>query len=150
VAGFDIFVFWRPPRYRRLSCLASDFVVLVLSEAVLSETVLVLDGCLTCDDADRRSKRFAGTCGPIGRIDILDYDKYEYRPPQRTEYDYEKKYEQCGAPKPPIRCIFSMHDAGWTVERIAPIGDDGIEPYWYPVALETISRGNYRNPTIKK
>jgi hypothetical protein len=29
-------------------CLLSDFVVLVLSEAVLSETVLVLDGCLNC------------------------------------------------------------------------------------------------------
>jgi hypothetical protein len=28
-----------------LSCLASDFVVLVLSEAVLSATVLVLVGC---------------------------------------------------------------------------------------------------------
>jgi hypothetical protein len=27
-------------------CLTSDFVVLVLSEAVLSKTVLVLDGCL--------------------------------------------------------------------------------------------------------
>jgi hypothetical protein len=26
--------------------------VLVLSEAVLSETVLVLDGCLKCGDAD--------------------------------------------------------------------------------------------------
>ena len=35
------------------SCLASDFVVLVLSEAVLSETVLVLDGCLHCSDAER-------------------------------------------------------------------------------------------------
>ncbi len=33
--------------------LASDFVVLVLSEAVLSATVLVLDGCLNCGDADR-------------------------------------------------------------------------------------------------
>jgi hypothetical protein len=33
--------------------LASDFVVLVLSEAVLSETVLVLDGCLKLGDADR-------------------------------------------------------------------------------------------------
>ena len=32
------------------SCLGSDFVVLVLSEAVLSETVLVLDGCLNCGD----------------------------------------------------------------------------------------------------
>ena len=53
VAGFDIIGFWGPPRYRRRSCLASDFVVLVLSEAVLSETVLVLDGCLNCGDADR-------------------------------------------------------------------------------------------------
>ncbi len=35
------------------SCLASDFVVLVLSEAVLSETVLVLGGYLNCGDADR-------------------------------------------------------------------------------------------------
>lgn len=31
---------------------ASHFVVLVLSEAVLSETVLVLEGCLNCDDTD--------------------------------------------------------------------------------------------------
>ena len=56
------------------SGLASDFVVLVLvlSEAVLSpprrtvlsETVLVLDGCLNCGDADRRSRRFAVTCFP--------------------------------------------------------------------------------------
>jgi hypothetical protein len=53
VAGFDIIVFWPPLRYRRRSCLASDFVVLVLSEAVLSETVLVLDGCLDRGDADR-------------------------------------------------------------------------------------------------
>jgi len=35
------------------SSLASDFVVLVLSEAVLSETVLVLDGCSNFGDADR-------------------------------------------------------------------------------------------------
>jgi hypothetical protein len=35
------------------SCLAWDFVVLVLSEAVLSETVLVLDGCLNCGDTAR-------------------------------------------------------------------------------------------------
>jgi hypothetical protein len=33
--------------------IASDFVVLVLSEAVLSETVLVLDGCWNGGDADR-------------------------------------------------------------------------------------------------
>jgi hypothetical protein len=32
---------------------ASDFFVLVLSEAVLSETVLVLDGCLNCGNSDR-------------------------------------------------------------------------------------------------
>ena len=38
---------------RNVRALASDFVVLVLSEAVLSETVLVLDGCLNCGDADR-------------------------------------------------------------------------------------------------
>ncbi|MCE2752830.1 MAG: hypothetical protein LW720_13180 [Pirellula sp.] len=37
-------------------CIASDFVVLVLSEAVLSpprRTVLVLDGGLNCGGADR-------------------------------------------------------------------------------------------------
>jgi hypothetical protein len=34
------------------SYLASDLVVLVLSEAVLSETVLVLDVCLNFGDAD--------------------------------------------------------------------------------------------------
>jgi hypothetical protein len=38
---------------RNVRTLASDFVVLVLSEAVLSETVLVLDGCLNLGDADR-------------------------------------------------------------------------------------------------
>ena len=35
---------------RNVRALASDFVVLVLSEAVL---VLVLDGCLNLGDADR-------------------------------------------------------------------------------------------------
>ena len=38
--------------------------------------------------------------------------------------------------------LFSMRDSGWTVDRIAPIGDDWIESYWYPVALEMIARGN--------
>ena len=38
---------------RNVRALASDFVGLVLSEAVLSETVLVLDGCLNLGDADR-------------------------------------------------------------------------------------------------
>ena len=36
-----------------LSWFASHFVVLVLSEAVLSERVFVLDGCLNCGDAVR-------------------------------------------------------------------------------------------------
>ena len=81
------------------SCLASDFVVLLLSEAVL-----VLDGCSNCSDADRRSKRFAGTCGPIGRIAILDRIEYEYEY-RVAEYEYEKTHEQSGAPKsPPMRC----------------------------------------------
>ena len=35
------------------SCIALDFVVLVLSETVLSATVLVLDGCSNCGDIDR-------------------------------------------------------------------------------------------------
>jgi hypothetical protein len=38
--------------------------------------------------------------------------------------------------------MFSMRDAGWTAERIAPIGDDWIEADWYPVACEMIARGN--------
>ena len=38
---------------RNVRALASDFVVLVLSEAVLSETVLVLDCCLNCGVAAR-------------------------------------------------------------------------------------------------
>jgi hypothetical protein len=37
--------------------------------------------------------------------------------------------------------LYSLRDAGWTVERIAPIGDDWIESYWYPVACEMIARG---------
>jgi hypothetical protein len=47
---------------------------------VLSETVLVLviDGCLSCGDADRGSRRVAVTCGPMGRIAILDRVEYEY------------------------------------------------------------------------
>ncbi len=41
---------------------------------------------------------FAGTCGPMGRIAILGLFEYEYRD---AEYEYEKKHEQCGAPKSP-------------------------------------------------
>jgi hypothetical protein len=80
------------------SCFASDFVVLVLSEAVLSATVLVLDGFSNCSDADRRSRRFAGTCGPIGRIARLDLFEYEYEC-RDAEYEYEKKHEQSIGPK---------------------------------------------------
>lgn len=40
--------------------------------------------------------------------------------------------------------MFSMRDAGWTADRIAPIGDDWIETYWYPVASEMIARGTAR------
>jgi hypothetical protein len=29
----------------------------------------------------------------LGRFEY----EYEYRPPRRTEYEYEKKHEQCGA-----------------------------------------------------
>jgi hypothetical protein len=78
--------------------------MLVLSEAVLSATVLVLDGCSNCGAADRRSKRFAETCGPIGRIAKLDRIEYEYEY-RFAEYEYEKTHEQSGAPKPsPMRC----------------------------------------------
>jgi hypothetical protein len=64
------------------SCIASDF-------PVLSETVLVLDGCLNCGDADRRSRPFAVTCRPMSRIATLD----------RFEYEYEMNQQQSGAPK---------------------------------------------------
>ena len=79
------------------SCLASDFVVLVLSpprRTVLSETVLVLDGCFNC--ADLGSTRFAVTCRPMGRIAILD----------RVEH------EQCGAPKSPV--VLSWLFGSWS------------------------------------
>jgi hypothetical protein len=45
--------------------------------------------------------------------------------------------------------MFSMRDAGWTVDRIAPIGDDWIESFWYPVALEMIGRGTNSNDSIE-
>lgn len=37
--------------------------------------------------------------------------------------------------------MFSMRDAGWTVDRLLPIGEDWIEEYWYPVAVEFAERG---------
>jgi hypothetical protein len=59
-----------------------------------------LDGCLNCGDADRRSRRYAGTCGPIGRIAILDRLEYEYEYEYReAEYEYEKTHEQSIGPK---------------------------------------------------
>jgi hypothetical protein len=82
----------------RCSYIASDFVVLVLSEAVLSATVLVLAGCLNCGDADRGSRGFAVTCRPMGRIAILDRIEYEYEY-RDAEYEYEKKHEQSVGPK---------------------------------------------------
>ena len=72
------------------TCSSIRGVQLVLSEAVLSETVLVLDGYSNCGTADRGSRRFAGTCGPIGPIAILGRSEYEYRD---AEYEYEKKHE---------------------------------------------------------
>jgi hypothetical protein len=67
-------------------------VVLVLSEAVLSETVLVLDGCSNCGDSDRGSRRVAVTCGPIGRIAILDRFEYEY---EYRDAEYEYRDAEC-------------------------------------------------------
>lgn len=37
--------------------------------------------------------------------------------------------------------LFSMRDAGWQVERIAPIGEDWIEAYWFPTVLAILSSG---------
>ena len=51
--------------------------MLVLSEAVLSEAVLVLDGCSNRGEYEYR------------------FAEYEY------EYEHEKKHEQCGALKSP-------------------------------------------------
>jgi len=71
------------------SCIASGFFVLVLSEAVLSETVLVLDGCLDLCNTDGWSKRFTVICRLLGWIAILDRFEYEYEY-HFIEYEYEK------------------------------------------------------------
>ena len=34
--------------------------------------------------------------GRIATLDPFEYE-YEYRPPRRTEHEYEKTHEQCGA-----------------------------------------------------
>jgi hypothetical protein len=85
-----------------LSCLASDFVVLVLSEAVLSETVLVLDGCLKLRPCRSLIAAIRGTLWTNGpdsyvRSNRIEYEyEYEYRD---AEYEYEKKHEQSTGPK---------------------------------------------------
>ncbi|TWT38875.1 cyclic-phosphate processing receiver domain-containing protein [Blastopirellula retiformator] len=35
--------------------------------------------------------------------------------------------------------LFSLRDAGWNVDRIAPLGEDWIEAYWFGVASEMIA-----------
>lgn len=45
------------------SSIASNFVLPVLSETVLSETVLVFDGCLNCGDAEYE-KKYIPSIGP--------------------------------------------------------------------------------------
>ena len=64
------------------SCIALDFVLIVLSE-----TVLVLVGCSNCSGANRGAVRFALTCGAMSRIAILKLIEYEYR-----DAEYEKKH----------------------------------------------------------
>ncbi len=35
--------------------------------------------------------------------------------------------------------LLTLRDAKWTADRIAPIGDDWIEAYWYPIAVEMMA-----------
>ena len=42
--------------------------------------------------------------------------------------------------------LYSMRDAGWTIDRIAPIGEDWIEAFWYPTACDMIASGNDQPP----
>lgn len=35
--------------------------------------------------------------------------------------------------------MFSMREHGWFVDRISPIGEDWIESYWFPNALESVA-----------
>lgn len=34
--------------------------------------------------------------------------------------------------------LYSMRGHGWNVDRIAPLGEDWIESYWYPTAREML------------
>jgi hypothetical protein len=36
--------------------------------------------------------------------------------------------------------MFSMRDHEWCVDRISPIGEDWIESYWFPSALDLVAR----------
>ena len=35
--------------------------------------------------------------------------------------------------------LYSMREHGWNVDRIAPLGEDWIESYWYPTAKEMVA-----------
>ena len=35
--------------------------------------------------------------------------------------------------------LYSMRDAGWNVDRIAPLGEDWIESYWFATACELVA-----------
>jgi hypothetical protein len=35
--------------------------------------------------------------------------------------------------------LYSMRDHGWNVDRIAPLGEDWIESYWFPTAHEMVA-----------
>jgi len=81
------------------SCIASNFIVLVLSQAVLSpprRTVLVLEALWYSKPA-HWSAGYRVT--PRSTIDIVAVQKaieYEY------EYEYEHEHEHCGASKSPL------------------------------------------------
>lgn len=34
--------------------------------------------------------------------------------------------------------LYTLQESGWTVDRIAPIGEDWIESYWFPTAMKMI------------
>ncbi|QDT01766.1 hypothetical protein K227x_01340 [Rubripirellula lacrimiformis] len=35
--------------------------------------------------------------------------------------------------------LYSMREHGWNVDRIAPLGEDWIESYWFPTAQEMVA-----------
>lgn len=36
--------------------------------------------------------------------------------------------------------LFTLREHGWTADRIAPLGHDWIEAYWYPYAMRMLGR----------